>query len=106
MRNVTVRLEEDLITELEEEADEEGVSRSEYIRNTLRTRDEHGVTQDEHERLRDERERLQADLERCEARLDQCMSRIEQRMPNKDEVHAIKKYQEKSALTRLKERLF
>ncbi len=59
MKNITVRLDEELIDELELEADEHGVSRSEYIRNTLVTRDEHDDTRDEYEQeITDLKERI------------------------------------------------
>lgn len=57
MQNVTVRLPLRLLAELEREADQHGVSRSEYIRDTLATRDEHERTQRECDRLRAEYER-------------------------------------------------
>lgn len=39
MEQITVRLPGELLAELEAEADEAGVSRSEYIRDVLRTRE-------------------------------------------------------------------
>ena len=49
MRNITIRLDEGMISELESEADELDKARSEHIRDILATRNEHGVKQDEYE---------------------------------------------------------
>lgn len=113
MRNVTIRLQEDLVDELDLEAEQEGVSRSEYIRTILATRNdevvtpsEYAVLEDECERLQGERDRLQTELDHCQARLDQSLERIEQRMPNKQEVTEIKRYQERGFVGRLRDRLF
>ncbi len=61
MRNVTVRLREELIDRLDE-ADERGVSRSEYIRDIL----------DERHRV----EELEAEVDRLQDRLDARERRI------------------------------
>lgn len=62
MRNITLRLADETITELEDEADEYGVSRSEYLRNLIESRDEHDGNTDEYneriEQLERENERL------------------------------------------------
>ena len=62
MQNVTVRLHTRTIAELEREARDRGVSRSEHIRNTLETRDEHERLQREHERVRAAYEKEIAEL--------------------------------------------
>jgi hypothetical protein len=69
MKNITVRLDESLIADLEEEADEHGVSRSEYIRNTLATRHEHDGEHEEYEERIAALEREIADLEQENDRL-------------------------------------
>lgn len=56
MDSITLRLQPDTIESLSGEADAHDVSRSEYVRNIIRSRHEL-------ERLRDEYERLQADHE-------------------------------------------
>ena len=75
MQNVTIRLPTRLLAELEREADQQGVSRSEYIRDTLATRHEHERTQREYDRLRAEYEQeiaaLEADLDHARARQDE-----------------------------------
>lgn len=72
MDSITLRLQADTIESLEEEADEHGVSRSEYIRNLLRSRDEHRQLREKYDALRDDYERLQTEhaeeIERLEAR--------------------------------------
>jgi chromosome segregation ATPase len=62
MQNVTVRLREDSIDRLDDEADERGVSRSEYIRDIL----------DERHRV----EELEAEVDRLQDRLDAREDRI------------------------------
>ncbi|MCQ4334622.1 ribbon-helix-helix protein, CopG family [Natronomonas sp. F2-12] len=64
MQNVTVRLPTRLLAELEREARNQGVSRSEYIRNTLQSRGEHDAT----DRVR-ALERQLADCQRDRERL-------------------------------------
>jgi len=61
MQNVTVRLPESLTDELDAEADEQDVSRSEYIRETLQNRHEADELREEVSDLRD---RLDAREER------------------------------------------
>lgn len=62
MQNVTVRLREELIDRLDDEADERGVSRSEYIRDIL----------DERHRV----EEVEAEVDRLQDRLDAREQRI------------------------------
>ena len=45
MKNVTVRLDPDLVEQLEDEAEAEGTNRTEYMREILRTRHERSVSQ-------------------------------------------------------------
>jgi metal-responsive CopG/Arc/MetJ family transcriptional regulator len=52
MDSITLRLESELIEGLDSEADDRGVSRSEYAREILRSRNEHARIQEENERLR------------------------------------------------------
>jgi predicted HicB family RNase H-like nuclease len=61
MQNVTVRLPEKLVEELDAESDEQDVSRSEYIGETLQNRHE---TDDLREEVLDLRDRLDAREER------------------------------------------
>lgn len=56
MDSITLRLQSDTIEQLTDEADANGVSRSEYVRDIIRSRDEL-------QRLRDEHERIQANHE-------------------------------------------
>ena len=68
MEQITVRLPEGMLEGLDEEADEHGVSRSEYIRTTLESRHEHDANTAEYEaevdRLRDEVAELERNVER------------------------------------------
>lgn len=72
MDSITLRLQADTIESLEEEANEHGVSRSEYIRDLIRSRDEYKRLREQYEALREEHERLQTEheqeIERLEAR--------------------------------------
>jgi len=110
MQNVTIRLEEDLVDELDLEADERSRNRSEYIRNLLKGRHESEVTQveydhlrarhdrlqDEHERLRSNHDILQAKHDRLErdygqlqgdiARAREGVQRLESRIPEEVEI--------------------
>lgn len=56
MDSITLRLQSDTIDQLNDEANARGVSRSEYVRDIIRSRDEL-------QRLRDKHERIQADHE-------------------------------------------
>jgi len=70
MEQITVRIPADELEELEAEAAEHGVSRSEHIRDTLESRHEHDADTAEHEaeveRLRDEVAELERDVERLQ----------------------------------------
>lgn len=66
MEQITVRLPEEMLEALDEEADEHGVSRSEYIRATLASRNDDADDESEVERLRDEVAELERDVERLQ----------------------------------------
>ena len=70
MKNVTVRLDPDLVDELEDEAEAEGANRTEYMREILRTRHERGVSQAEYDRLRKEYESLQREYDHCQTQVE------------------------------------
>jgi hypothetical protein len=55
MEQTTLRLPADLLEDLDEEAEEHGVSRSEYVRDILASRHEHERLRTEVERLRNEK---------------------------------------------------
>jgi len=65
MEQITVRLPEEVLEELEAEADEHGVTRSEHIRATLASRND-DESEAELERLRDEVADLERDVERLQ----------------------------------------
>ena len=77
----TIRLEEELIEDLDEEAEDAGISRSEYIRQILRERRESEILQDRLEttleRLESREERIQ-ELEDQLARRSQLESKVEE----------------------------
>lgn len=66
MKNVTVRLSEEKVDELDDEADELDMSRAEYIRSLIDSRNESDEVEDELARLRDELERTRQRAERLE----------------------------------------
>lgn len=74
MQNITVRLDEDLITTLEDEAAEHGRSRSEHIRTIVATRHEHDTEHSEYEGriadLKAENEQLRDQLAATNQRID------------------------------------
>lgn len=84
MKNITVRLDEEMIEELEQEADEHGRTRSEHIRTTLATRHEHNEHADEQKRRIEDLERENERL-RNEKRLI-----VEQREEHTELVNAVK----------------
>jgi metal-responsive CopG/Arc/MetJ family transcriptional regulator len=63
MEQITLRIPEDTLESLESEAEEHGVSRSEYVRDVLETRNEHAENADE---LRTEIDELETALERLQ----------------------------------------
>lgn len=58
MQQITLRIREDTLEALEEEAEERGVSRSEHIRDILDSRDDVEDLQTEVERLRREKRQI------------------------------------------------
>jgi len=77
--SITIRLQDELIAGLEEEAEEEGVSRSEYIRQILRERDEREELRDEIDTLRDRLESREERVEELEQQLTR-RSQIEEKV--------------------------
>lgn len=85
---VSVRMVNALKTELEDEAEEHGVSRSEYIRRILRARDRVEELETELERLRDcleSRENRINELEEQLARCSQVEAKLDTLTPDLDE---------------------
>lgn len=72
--SITIRLEGELIDRLESESDEDGVSRSEYIRQILR---EQGERRELEEEIRTLRERLETREERIDELENQLARRSE-----------------------------
>lgn len=58
MGKISLRVSDSLLDELDAEANENGVSRSEYIRNTLASRSDSEELRRENERLRNEKRAL------------------------------------------------
>lgn len=80
--SITIRLESELIEGLEEESDEEGVSRSEYIRQILRERDVR-------EELRDEIDTLRGRIESREERIETLESQLARRSQLEEKVDEV-----------------
>jgi len=87
--SITIRLQPELIDRLEGEADEEGVSRSEYIRQILRERRES-------EELREELDTLQERLESREERVSELEEQLARRSNIEEKVDTLAKRQETS----------
>lgn len=89
MQNVTIRLRKELLDDLDEEADEEGVSRSEYVRTILEERRHADDLEAEVDRLRkrlESREVRIEDLEEQLARRSQIEEKVEEvRLEVKDQ---------------------
>ncbi len=87
MQNVTVRLREELIDRLDDEADERGVSRSEYIRDILDER--HRV-----EELETKVDRLQDRLDAREQRISDLEDQLAKRSQLEEKVDTLAKSDE------------
>jgi chromosome segregation ATPase len=83
MEQITLRIPSDTLEEVESEADEEGKTRSEYLRDVIDSRHEH-------EELRTEVERLRTEVERKERRVEAV---LEQREEHTDLVRAVEREQ-------------
>ncbi len=80
MEQITIRVPEDLLDDLETEAEEADVSRSEYIRDALRTRED--------------TERLRERLESREDRIDELEEQLARRSQIEEKVDTLAKQQE------------
>jgi chromosome segregation ATPase len=89
MRNVTVRLHEDTIDDLDNEADERDISRSEYIRQILRERHET-------EQLTEEVSTLQERLQTREERIDKLEEQLARRSQLEEKVDVLAKQQDEA----------
>jgi predicted HicB family RNase H-like nuclease len=78
----TIRIDENLIEDLDAEAEEKGVSRSEYIRQILRERDES-------EELREEIETLRERLESREDRIQELEDQLTRRSQIEEKVEEV-----------------
>ena len=65
MANVSVRLQDDVVEQLDDEADESGLSRAEYIRSLIQRRSESEKLRSELAELRDDYDELQREHERA-----------------------------------------
>lgn len=88
MENITLRLEAETIEELEVEADEHGVSRSEYIRNLIATRNEHDAIREEYEERIEE---LEKEVQRKEARITELRNQMTARENMEEKVDVLAK---------------
>jgi len=78
----TIRLEEQLIEDLDSEAEEKGISRSEYIRQILRERGES-------EELREEIDTLTQRLESREERIEELEQQLTRRSQIEEKVEEV-----------------
>lgn len=78
-RSITIRLREELIEELDREAEDNDISRSEYVRQILQDRDEV-------DELREEIERLEERLNSREARIDELETQLRRRSQIEEKV--------------------
>jgi len=85
--SITIRLQPELIDTLKEEAEEEGVSRSEHIRQILRERGEK-------EELREEVATLQSRLDSREERVSELEEQLARRSNIEEKVDTLAKRQE------------
>jgi predicted DNA binding CopG/RHH family protein len=84
---ITVRVSDDLLDDVDEAADEAGVSRSEYVRERLREKDEI-------ETLEAKVERLSERLESREERIDTLEQQLARRSQIEEKVDTLAKRQE------------
>lgn len=75
MEQITLRLPPDLLERLDEEADEAGISRSEHIRNVLRTREN--------------TDKLRERIKQKEARIDQLEEQLARRSQVEEKVDVL-----------------
>jgi len=85
----TIRIDESLIEDLDSEAEERGVSRSEYIRQILRER---GESED----LREEVDSLRERLESREERIEQLEEQLARRSQLEEKVDTLAKREQES----------
>lgn len=90
MKNLTVRVPESLIQDLDEEAEEEEMTRSEYVREILQER--HGT-----EELQTKVETLQDRVESREARIDTLEQQLSRRSEIEEKVDTLAKQQDEPA---------
>jgi hypothetical protein len=107
MEQITLRVPADTLAELEDEADERGISRSEHIRNALETRNEHAEDVAD---LRAEIDDLETELDRVREEKRLILREREEKAELaryvEDERTAEQRWREAGLGTRLKWRVF
>lgn len=78
MKNVTVRMPDEKVEELDAEADERDMSRAKYIRSIIESRHGSDVSEDELERLRESRDELKREVERVQREKRQILDQREE----------------------------
>ncbi|RBI60045.1 hypothetical protein DMJ13_20425 [halophilic archaeon] len=112
MKQTALRLPEDLIQTLDEEAQEEGVSRSEYMRNILESRHESHVNhneyvpKNEYNDLVNERDTLEQRSEELRTEIDRLKNEKRQILQQREEHTELVEYveQEKSLVEKREQR--
>lgn len=64
METITLRVESETLETVDSEAEDADLNRSEYLREVIDLRNEHGIDEDEHDALRRERDELQREVDR------------------------------------------
>lgn len=85
MENITLRVPEEFLADIDAAADEHDTSRSEYIRDTLRLRDEHD----------EQIEELENELERVKAERDDLRNQLQATNRKQREVGELAEYVER-----------
>ncbi|WP_227355797.1 plasmid mobilization protein [Haladaptatus salinisoli] len=94
-KNVTVRLAEEKVDELDNEASDHGVSRAEYIRNLIESRHEPDEVDAELDRLQDEITRLQNELDESTTELERVRREKRQILEQREENQQLTRYVER-----------
>lgn len=89
MQQITVRLDEDTIESLEDEANERGESRSEYLRDVIASRHEVDELRTEVENMRGEHEQ---EVKQLQAKVDDLQRQLMSANQRIDDVNELKEY--------------
>ena len=91
MQQITLRLPEDVLEDVEAEAEDAGASRSEYLRDVVESRNEHG---EDAKRLREDAERLREEADELRAHVERLRNEKRQILAQREENQELVKYVE------------